>query len=172
LISFVSRTKNEAAGGAVVGFIFINIFFFDIVWTPLLQAYPVEIFPYNLRGRGLSVAYLSTVISLIIAQFVNPIVMKTIGWKYYIVFCCLLAAFLAIVPFPIPKTKGRSLEEIAEIFDGRRDCLPWGRLTPPRCSERRRNMQAKNELIRELPFRASLSIPNTNNAMPCRWETV
>jgi hypothetical protein len=56
--------------------------------------------------------------------------MKTIGWKYYIVFCCLLAALLAIVPFPIPKTKGRSLEEIAEIFDGRQDSLPWVDLHP------------------------------------------
>jgi hypothetical protein len=46
LKSFVTRTKNEAAGGAVVGFIFIYYFFFDVAWTPLLQVYPVEIFPY------------------------------------------------------------------------------------------------------------------------------
>lgn len=44
--------------------------------------------------------------------------MENIGWHYYIVFCCLLAVFLAVTYFFFPETKGRSLEEIAEIFDG------------------------------------------------------
>lgn len=46
--------------------------------------------------------------------------MENIGYKYYIVFCCLLAVFLAVTYFCFPETKGRSLEEIAEIFDGPR----------------------------------------------------
>lgn len=46
--------------------------------------------------------------------------MENIGYKYYIVFCCLLAVFLAITYLVFPETKGRSLEEIAEIFDGPR----------------------------------------------------
>lgn len=44
--------------------------------------------------------------------------MENIGYNYYIVFCCLLAVFLAVTYFFFPETKGRSLEEIAEIFDG------------------------------------------------------
>lgn len=46
--------------------------------------------------------------------------MENIGYRYYIVFCCLLAVFLAVTYFVFPETKGRSLEEIAEIFDGPR----------------------------------------------------
>lgn len=56
--------------------------------------------------------------SLVIAAFCNPIGMENIGYHYYIVFCCLLAIFLAVTYFCFPETKGRSLEEIAEIFDG------------------------------------------------------
>ena len=46
--------------------------------------------------------------------------MNAIGWHYYIVFCCLLGILFAIVWFMFPETKGHSLEEIAQIFDGKR----------------------------------------------------
>ncbi|KAH8588231.1 general substrate transporter [Bisporella sp. PMI_857] len=118
LTSVFTRTLDQHAGHAVVAFIFIYYFFYDIAWAPLLMAYPVEIFQYTLRGRGVTVTYAATFIGLIIGQFVNPIAMSNIGWKYYIVFCCLLAVLFVVIWFLFPETKGRSLEEIAEIFDG------------------------------------------------------
>jgi hypothetical protein len=118
--SVFTRTLDVQAGHAVVAFIFIYYFFYDIAWTPLLQAYPVEIFPYALRGRGLTVSLSSTYIGLIIGQFVNPIAMKHIGWKYYIVFCCILGILFTLVWFLFPETKGRTLEQIAEVFDGKK----------------------------------------------------
>ncbi|KAF6808286.1 lactose permease [Colletotrichum sojae] len=116
--SFVS-TRNETTGRAVVGFIFIFYFFYDIAWTPLLQAYPVEIFPYTLRGRGLSLTYVVAFSGLIVGNQVNPIAMKSIGWKYYIVFCCILALMFCVIWFLFPETKGHTLEEIREVFEGK-----------------------------------------------------
>jgi len=72
------------------------------------------------RSKGLTCELLAIYSSLVIAAFCNPIGMENIGYKYYIVFCCLLAVFLAVTYFYFPETKGRSLEEIAEIFDGPR----------------------------------------------------
>ncbi len=46
--------------------------------------------------------------------------LKAIGWKSYIVFCVILACLTTAVHFLFPETKGRSLEEIAEIFDGKK----------------------------------------------------
>lgn len=120
LSSYFNRTLDQNAGNAVVAFIFIYYFFYDIAWNPLLQAYPVEIFPYSLRGRGLTVTLGSTYVGLIIGQFLNPIAMNAIGWHYYIVFCCLLGILFAIVWFMFPETKGYTLEEISQIFEGKR----------------------------------------------------
>ena len=116
--SFIS-TRDEGTGRAVVAFIFIFSFFYDIAWTPLLQAYPVEIFPYTLRGRGVSVALFSSTVAVILGNQVNPIAMKVIQWKYYIVFCCLLVILFVVIYFLFPETRGHTLEEIREIFEGK-----------------------------------------------------
>ncbi|KAF4500745.1 glucose transporter [Fusarium agapanthi] len=83
-------TRSPTTGKAIVGFVFITFFFYAIAWAPLLQAYAVEIFPYTLRSRGVSVMYVSTFVGLVGNQ-VNPIAIKNIGWKYCIVFCCIIA---------------------------------------------------------------------------------
>lgn len=113
-------TKNSELGNAVVAFIFIAYFFYDIAWIPLVYSYPVEIFPFALRSRGFAVTLSSTYIGLISGQLINPVALKAIGWKYYIVFCVILACLTTTVYFLFPETKGRSLEEIAEIFEGKK----------------------------------------------------
>ncbi|CAG9991086.1 unnamed protein product [Clonostachys byssicola] len=113
------QSHSEATGRAVVAFIFIYYLFYDIAWSPLLQAYSVEIFPYTLRARGLSATYVASFVGLIVGNQVNPIAMKAIAWKYYIVFCCILAVLIIVIYFLFPETKGHTLEEIREIFEGK-----------------------------------------------------
>ncbi|OAA68708.1 hexose transporter [Niveomyces insectorum RCEF 264] len=111
-------TGNRAAGIVVVVCLFIFYFHYDIAYTPLLLGYPTEIFPYSLRSKGIALELFSIYGSLIVQAFVNPIGLGNIGWKYYIVFCCFLAVFLVVTYFLFPETKGYSLEEIAQVFDG------------------------------------------------------
>lgn len=118
LTSGFVTSKDQGMGRAVLAFIFIFYFFYDIAWTPLFQAYPVEIYPYTLRSRSLSITLITSFTGLIIGNQVNPIAMDAIQWKYYIVFCCLLAVLLVLIYFLFPETKGRTLEEIREVFEG------------------------------------------------------
>ena len=113
-----SDTGSRAAGIVVVVCLFVYYFHYDIAWTPLLFGYPTEIFPYSLRSKGVALELFAIYGSLIIAAFVNPIGLENLGWKYYIVFCVLLAVFFVVTYFLFPETKGHSLEEIANIFDG------------------------------------------------------
>ncbi|PGH08300.1 hypothetical protein AJ80_07896 [Polytolypa hystricis UAMH7299] len=114
---FTETGKTGFANG-VLAFIFIYKFWYETTYSPLLLAYPIEVFPYTLRSRGLSISMASNQVALIAAQFGNPAAIKNIGWRYYIVICVLLLILLTIAYFVFPETKGRTLEEIREVFEG------------------------------------------------------
>lgn len=90
--------------------------------TPLIVAYPVEILPYGLRSKGLMVVQVGVSASLVFNQYVNPIALDAIKWKYYIVFCVFLAFEFLYCCFFVLETRGVDgplpLEEIAALFDG------------------------------------------------------
>jgi len=62
------------------------------------------------------------------------------------VFCVLLAIFFVLVWFLFPETNGRTLEEIAEVFDGKK--IPIGKLDEERDEEDLGDKQA--EIMREV----------------------
>ncbi|CBF84724.1 hypothetical protein AN8889.2 [Aspergillus nidulans FGSC A4] len=115
--SFAS-TGSAPMGTAVIPFIFIYFAGYDIALTPLLVAYPCEIWPFALRSRGLSVAWFSAIGALIFNTFVNPIALSAIGWRYYFVFVAILICYGLTSWFVYPETKGYNLESISHIFDG------------------------------------------------------
>lgn len=49
--------------------------------------------------------------------FVNPIGLENIGWRYFITYCCILVGEIAFVYFFFPETSGRTLEELAFLFE-------------------------------------------------------
>lgn len=51
-------------------------------------------------------------------QYVNPIAMGAIGWKYYICYCCFLGFELYFIYFWVVETRYVPMEEIAKYFDG------------------------------------------------------
>jgi len=110
--------QNKAAGNAVIAFIFLFYGFYDIAFTPLIVSYTVEILPYPIRAKGFNVFNFVISLSLIFNQYVNPIALKNIGWKYYIVYVIwILFEFVYCYLFVL-ETKNRTLEETAALFDG------------------------------------------------------
>lgn len=53
-----------------------------------------------------------------INTFVNPIALGNMAWRYYIVYIALLTVMLVFVILFFAETKGHSLEEVADIFEG------------------------------------------------------
>lgn len=107
-----------AAGSAVVAFLFIFNGFYAVAFTPLSIAYPVEILPFRLRAKGVSINLIVVFGAGFFNQYVNPIAFGAIHWKFYFVYIGTLFSMIFIIYFLFPETKGRTLEEIAMVFDG------------------------------------------------------
>ena len=110
---------NKGLGIGVVVMVFVFYAFYNFAMNPLPIAYLLEVLPYTLRTKGLTVFNLAQYCSGIFNGFVNPVALDAIGWKYYIVFVCALALWLVVIYFTFPETRGMTLEEVSEVFDGR-----------------------------------------------------
>lgn len=110
--------KNKGLGIGIVTMLFVFYTFYNFAMNPLPIAYLLEVLPYTLRAKGLTVFNLAQYCSGIFNGFVNPVALDAIGWKYYIVFVCALVLWLAVIYFTFPETRGLTLEEVSEVFDG------------------------------------------------------
>jgi MFS family permease len=82
------------------------------------MTYALEVLPYSLRAKGMSI-YMFTLMSAITFNIlVNPIALEAIAWKYYFVFLTVLAVSFVAMYFVFPETSSRLLEDVAVIFDG------------------------------------------------------
>ncbi|KAG6841297.1 hypothetical protein C0991_012467 [Blastosporella zonata] len=90
----------------------------DLVLMRLIStAFLVELFPYKVRAKGLSVFTWFSRAALFFNQFVNPIGIANAGWKYYISYCIFLLFEVVFVYFLFPETQGRTLEELAFLYE-------------------------------------------------------
>jgi hypothetical protein len=77
----------------------------------------VEIWPYAERSRGLAVHKVVTVLAAAASTFINPIGLDNIGWYFFLVYIFILAGEIVFVYFFFPETHGRTLEELAFLFE-------------------------------------------------------
>ncbi|CAN9409338.1 unnamed protein product [Alternaria alternata] len=112
-----SATGSTSAGYAVIVFLFLFFGGYVIGLTPIPILYVNEIWPSHLRTKGTSVFWVSQAVSITFNQFVNPVAIDKIAWKYYLVYIGVLVVVINFIFFYVPETKGLSLEQISSIFD-------------------------------------------------------
>jgi len=110
-------TPNESANTAVLFFIFAYAPCYNIGYNALTYTYLVELWPYGQRSRGIAFFQLFGRLAAFFTTFVNPIGLKNVSWRYLISYCCFLSFEIAFVYFMFPETFGRTLEELAFLFE-------------------------------------------------------
>lgn len=113
-----TERRIVSAGYGVLAMLFLFYIFFNFAFNALLYSYPVEVLPYPIRAKGFSVLMFFNKGSSFLNAFVNPIGLQALGWRYYAVYVGWLCVELICVYLFFPETSGRSLEAIAEVFDG------------------------------------------------------
>ncbi|KAJ8133245.1 hypothetical protein O1611_g378 [Lasiodiplodia mahajangana] len=112
-----AATGQTATGLATIPILFIFYGFYDFGWTPLPFSYGAEILPYHMRLKGLSILLSVQSILQAFNQYVNPVALDAIQWKYYFVYIILDAVYLVIIFFFFPETRCLTIEEVSVIFD-------------------------------------------------------
>ena len=56
----------------------------SIAFTPLIVSYTVEILPFQIRAKGFTIFNFAVSLSIIFNQYVNPVALGKLAWKYYV----------------------------------------------------------------------------------------
>lgn len=111
------RTQESATGIAVIPFLFVFFGFYCIAWTIQCFSYTTEILPYNLRTKGLAIFVSLQNAALAFNNYVNPIALEAIQWRFYLVYIGTASVWLVIIYFTFPEIKNLTIEEISTIFE-------------------------------------------------------
>ncbi|KAJ6104876.1 hypothetical protein N7486_003565 [Penicillium sp. IBT 16267x] len=116
LAGLMSDLTNQAAAKAAIFFYFLAMFFFPVGLFLIPFMYAGEISPLSIRHKVTAMgACTNWLFNFLIAE-VTPTAMASIKYKYYIVYACISAFAFVVFYLFYPETKGRTLEEIDEIF--------------------------------------------------------
>jgi hypothetical protein len=112
-----AQTGNAKLGIAAIPFLFFFFGSYDIAWTPLNYSYVVEIMPFHLRTKGIAIYQVTQSTANSFNQFVNPIALAAITWKYYAVYIAIDCVYVILIYFFLPETKNLTIEEVSLLFD-------------------------------------------------------
>ncbi|KDQ29562.1 hypothetical protein PLEOSDRAFT_1093037 [Pleurotus ostreatus PC15] len=113
---FGSSGSNVNGANAAIAFIFLFGFVYSLTYTPLQAIYPAEVLSYNTRAKGMAMYALAVSCASFVNTYPAPIALGRIQWRYYIVYVVWDVLEAIMVYFFAVETKGRTLEELDEIF--------------------------------------------------------
>ncbi len=123
IITALSATyaNGGGRGGSYAFTVFLILYgvFFSAGWTPLQYLYPSEVLRFETRAKGLGAYGFVTNVGNVINTYCAPIGMVNIQWKFYLVFIVVHALYIPMLYFTFPETKGRTLEELDEVFNAK-----------------------------------------------------
>ncbi|KAJ5723701.1 hypothetical protein N7488_001736 [Penicillium malachiteum] len=108
--------ENRSAGWAAVVFVWIYVINFAYSWGPCAWIVVSEVFPLSMRAKGVSVGGSSNWLNnFAVAISTSPFISKT-TYGAFIFFGLITTIGAIYVLLLVPETRGRTLEEMDELF--------------------------------------------------------
>lgn len=114
---YVHEPSNKAMSSASIAFIYIFGCVFAFAFTSMQPIYPGEVCDNVQRAKAMGVFQLTGGAAGFLNTFVAPIALKNIGYWFYVFFVFWDLFEFAVIYFFFVETKGRTLEELDEVFE-------------------------------------------------------
>jgi len=114
----VTETPKGPIEVGIVAYVVLQLFSvaYSVCWTSINALYPVEVLSYSTRAKGMAMCQACVNMSNIIQSWILSYGMNAYKWKFFSFFVLFNAFALVMIYFYFPETKGRTLEELDEIF--------------------------------------------------------
>jgi len=111
--------SNKAMSSASIAFIYIFGCVFAFAFTSMQPIYPGEVCDNVQRAKAMGVFQLTGGAAGFLNTFVAPIALKNIGYWFYVFFVLWDMFEFAVIYLWFVETKGRTLEELDEVFEAK-----------------------------------------------------
>ncbi|KAJ8120551.1 hypothetical protein O1611_g10341 [Lasiodiplodia mahajangana] len=111
-------TGVAAGRNAIVAMVFLFQISYSSTWTPLSFSYCAEILNFTIRAKGMSFYNIIDAAAGFFNQYVIPIGLDGIGWRFYIVGVVWNILVATLIYFTFIETKGLTLEQVELRFSG------------------------------------------------------
>ncbi|KAL8696183.1 MAG: hypothetical protein Q9201_007786 [Fulgogasparrea decipioides] len=111
---------NPPVSRAIVACSYLFVSTFAVTWGPTSWTYASEIFPTGIRAKAVSLSTASNWAWNCALAFAVPTLFQKINWKMYVLFGAFNACAAVQVWLSVRETKGKTLEEMDEVFESGR----------------------------------------------------
>ncbi|KFY57269.1 hypothetical protein V496_06481 [Pseudogymnoascus sp. VKM F-4515 (FW-2607)] len=109
--------KNSSAQIGALFFYFAYNPCYNVGNNALTYTFLVELFPYAERSRGIGIEQVFGKLGGFFSTYVNPLALDALDWKFFAIYCGWIFFELGFVFSMYPETQGRTLEELAFLFE-------------------------------------------------------
>ncbi|KAJ3908297.1 general substrate transporter [Lentinula edodes] len=120
LTKVFGNSSNTSGVYGTVAVIFLFQGAYSIGWTPVLYLYPPEVLNYPIRANGMGVFQFFLNGAALLIVFTMPVAQASIGWKTYMINGAWDIVMLIAILYYWIETKGKTLEEIDELIEGKK----------------------------------------------------
>jgi len=113
------KTGSKAVSAASISFIYVFGSVFAFAYTSMQPIYPGEVLSNEMRAKGMGVFQLVGGTASFVNTFAAPVALNNIGYWFYVFFVFFDLFEFVFIYFFFVETKGRTLEELDEIFESK-----------------------------------------------------